>query len=95
MGVRQTIRCPLCGWDVAAARFGLTSGGEYDAENAPQHALSVRLTTLAGRANITVTREPLPLEFARGLRRALKAALARVDAEIAEATGGEADEDAA
>ena len=52
-------------------------------------------TTFGGPKKLTVTREPLPLEFARGLRRALKAALARVDAEIAEATGGEAEDDAA
>ena len=84
----------LCGFDVAASRLGLDAEGRYDAENAPQHEMGVRLTTFGGRANISVTREPLPLEFAYGLRRALRAALARVEADIAE-VGGEADEDAA
>lgn len=94
MSVRQTIHCVLCGYDVAASRLGLGTGGQYDVENAPQHEMGVRLTTFGGRANIQVTREPLPLEFAYGLRRALRAALARVEADIVE-VGGEADEDAA
>jgi hypothetical protein len=94
VGVRQTIHCVLCGWDVAPSRLGLGARGEYDTENAPQHEMGVRLTTFGGRANITVRREPLPLEFAYGLRRALKAALARVEADIAE-VGGEAEDDAA
>jgi hypothetical protein len=49
--------------------------------------MSLRVTNIGGRGCITVERGPLPLNLAVGLRTALKAALARVEADIVEATG--------
>lgn len=88
MGVHQTIHCVACGWDVRPDRLGLTDTGAYDPAEAPQHALNVRLTHIGGRGRIRVERVPLPMPFAIGMRDALRAALARVEAEIAAATGG-------
>jgi hypothetical protein len=82
----------MCGWDQPPQRLGLGSAGAYDPAAAPAHGLSLRRTTIGGRGRCAVERRPLPLPFAYGMRDALKAALARVNAEIAEA-GGEPDVD--
>lgn len=84
----------MCGYDVKPGRIGLTEGGDYDPEQAPQHELELRVDDIGGRGHLTVEKQALPLPFALGMRDALKAALARVEAEIAEATGG-GDEEAA
>lgn len=78
----------MCGYDVRLQRLGLTEAGDYDAANAPQHELSVRLDTFGGRNSLTVERQPLPLPYAIGMRDALRAALARVEAEIDAVEGG-------
>jgi hypothetical protein len=93
MGVHQTVHCVLCGFDVKPERLGLQKDGQYNEADAPQHEMSVRLTDIGGRGHIAVTRVPLPMEFAYGLRRALQVALARVEGEIA-ASGGETGDDA-
>lgn len=89
MATRKTVHCSLCGFDVSPGRLGLTDKGEYDAEAAPRHEMSLRTDTIGGYRKLTVTREPLPMPFALGLRAALQAALARVEAEIVEGGGGE------
>lgn len=89
MGSKTTLHCVACGYDVTPERLGLSATGAYDHAEAPQHTLSVRLDHFRGRGNIKTERAPLPLPFALGMRDALRAALARVEAEIAEATGGE------
>jgi hypothetical protein len=66
--------------------------GAYDPAEAPQHALGLRLDHYGGRGKLRVDRVPLPMPFAIGMRDALRAALARVEAEIAAATGGEVPE---
>lgn len=86
------MHCTLCGFDVKPQRLGLTEAGVFDSESAPQHALALRVDDIGGRGHLKVTKEPLPIPFAYGMRDALKAALARVNAEIAEA-GGEPDVD--
>lgn len=89
MATRKTVHCTLCGYDVKLDRIGLTDRGEYDAESAPQHEVNFRVDTFGGPKKLTVTREPLPMPFALGMRAALQAALARVEAEIIEGGGGE------
>ena len=49
---------------------------------------SMRLDHIGGRGRLRVERVPLPLHLARGLRENLRAALARLDAEIEAAEGG-------
>jgi hypothetical protein len=92
MRTHQYVRCVLCGHTVKPERLGLTETGAYDSAAAPAHTLEVRLDHLGGRAALRVEKLPLPLPFAYGMRDALKAALARVNAEIAEA-GGDPDVD--
>jgi hypothetical protein len=77
----------MCGWDRKLGALGLTDDGCFE----PVHAneLSLRLDHIGGRGRLRVERLPLPLPFAIGMRDALRAALARVEAEIAAATGGE------
>jgi hypothetical protein len=87
---RDTIHCLACGHDVKPATLGLSETGVY--ERAEVHPLELRRRHFGGRARIVCERLPLPLPFAYGMRDALKAALARVNAEIAEA-GGEPDVD--
>lgn len=82
----------LCGHAVKPERIGLVETGAYDHALAPAHILQLRLDHLGGRGMLRVEMVPLPLPFAYGMRDALKAALARVNAEIAEA-GGEPDVD--
>lgn len=89
MARKVTVHCTLCGYDVQLQRLGLTKDGAYDSAEAPQHLLSQRVDTFGGRANIKTDREPLPMPFALGIRDALKAALARVEAEIVEGGGAE------
>lgn len=92
MGVTTRLHCVTCGFDGRPDRFGLTETGAYDPTAAPQHELGVRLDQFLGRGRIKVERQPCPLPIALGMRDALRAALARVEAEIAEATGGEVPE---
>lgn len=92
MGVVDSVHCVLCGFDVRPDRLGLSPAGAYDLIEAPNHSLELRRRLYGGRARITVEKLPLPLPFAYGMRDALKAALARVNVEIAEA-GGEPDVD--
>lgn len=86
MADRVQLRCVLCGTDRSPRYFGLDEEGEYAGAAAP-HEMSLRVNHFGGRARITVDRAPLPLNLAVGLRDALKAALARVEADIVEATG--------
>lgn len=92
MATRDSVHCALCGFDVKPARLGLAEAGGYDVDAAVPHPLALRRRHYGGRASITVEELALPLPFAYGMRDALKAALARVNAEIAEA-GGEPDVD--
>ncbi len=92
MATRQYVHCTLCGFDVKPQRLGLTEAGVFDNESAPAHGLAMRVDHFGGRGRLRVTKEPLPIPFAYGIRDALKAALARVNAEIAEA-GGDPDVD--
>jgi hypothetical protein len=87
VATKESLRCAACGYDVRLHRLGLTEEGAYDAACAPQHELSVRIDTFGGRNSLTVERQPLPLPYAIGMRDALRAALARVEAEIAAASG--------
>jgi hypothetical protein len=80
-----SLRCVLCGTDRSRRFFGLTEDGAYEPERL--HEMSLRVTNIGGRGRCTVERGPLPLNLAFGLRAALKAALARVEADIVEATG--------
>ncbi len=78
--------CPLCGryWD--PKNFGLTETGAYDpAAHTPKFSLQAH--QFAGRARITVTEQPVTLEVAQGLRSALRASLAILEAEILDAGG--------
>ena len=92
MATRQYVHCVGCGYDVKPQRLGLLESGAYDPEMAPAHPLALRLDHFGGRGRLHVEKLPLPLPFAYGMRDALKAALARVNAEIAEA-GGDPDVD--
>ena len=92
MGSKTTIHCVACGYDGRPDRFGLTDTGTYNPTEAPQHELGLRLDQFLGRGRIKVERQPCPMPFALGMRDALRAALARVEAEIAAATGGEVPE---
>ena len=92
MGVVDSVHCVLCGFDVRPDRLGLSAAGAYDLIEGTPHPLELRRRTYGGRARIPVEKLPLPLPFAYGMRDALKAALARVNAEIAEA-GGDPDVD--
>lgn len=79
------IRCPTCGFDNKPHRLGLDSEGDYRPGDAEPHQLSLRVDTIGGRGRLQVERQPLPLRSAYGVRDALRAALERVEAEIAEA----------
>lgn len=74
----------LCGRDHPAASFRLTPEGQFEG---PVHDLDLVVRHYGGRARIRVENTAVPLHLALGLRQALKAALARVEAEIEEATG--------
>lgn len=87
MARHETIRCIVCGYDVKPQRLGLTENGAYPSDDAVAHELSVRITTIGGRARCSVERQPLPLPYAIGMRDALRSALGRVEAEIAAAGG--------
>jgi hypothetical protein len=63
----------------------LTPDGSYDAANAHRNEMSLRIDRFGGPQRITVERHPVPLAIAYGLRDALRAALARVEADIAAA----------
>ena len=63
--------------------------GAYD-PNIAAHDMTLRIDHFLGRGRITVERGPVPMNYAYGLRSALQAALARVEADIVEG-GGELD----
>lgn len=86
------IRCVACGVARPTKHFGITPDGEFEPSAQPQHVIELVLTTLS-RSGITCEKTPMPLPFARALRKALRSALARLEREI-EAAGGSA-EDAA
>lgn len=75
----------LCGRDHSPKTFGLTPEGAYDEANAFPNELSLRISHFGGRGKLYVERLPLPLPFALGMRAALRAALDRVDADLAAA----------
>jgi hypothetical protein len=87
VGIRSYVRCVLCGHTVQPERLGLDAGGAYDGENAIQHTLQQRVDHIGGRGRLRVEALPLTMPFALGMREALRAALARVEAEIREAGG--------
>jgi hypothetical protein len=87
MVTRTTLHCVLCGYDHALQRFGLTADGAFDPVNAPQHELTMRIDTYGGPRHLAVARQPVSLAVAYGMRDALQAALARVEADIAQAGG--------
>jgi hypothetical protein len=74
--------------DRAPRFFGISAEGAYD----PAHVneLGSRTYHFGGASNIKVDKGPAPMNMAYGMRAALKAALARVEADIVEA-GGELD----
>lgn len=76
----------LCGHTRPPGAFGLNSDGSYDLHAKPPK-LVLHAFHFGGRARITVEHLPVPLNYAYGLRDALKAALAVVESEIAEAGG--------
>jgi hypothetical protein len=85
MAVCQRIRCPACGFDRKLAAFGITLEGVFDAANAQPNELSLRVDHIGGRGRLRVERHPLPVHLAIGLRAALRARLAQIDAELAAA----------
>lgn len=87
MGVFSYIRCVACGHTVKPERIGLGADGAYDGENAFPHTMQQRIDYIGGRRSLRVEHLPLPMPFALGMRDALRAALARVEAEILEAGG--------
>jgi hypothetical protein len=87
VGTKITLRCPICGWDRAQHALGLAPDGSYDAANAHENDMTLRIDHFLGRGRIVVERHPVPLATAYGLRDALRAALARVEADIAGAGG--------
>ncbi len=84
MAVRETLHCVLCGHDRPLKAFRLTPEGAFEG---PARELFLRIDTIGGRAKLTVDRVAVPLYFALGMRAALKAALASIEADIEEATG--------
>jgi hypothetical protein len=73
----------------AARYFGLDSAtGVYDPTARPPKFVTYA-HHFGGRASIRVEERSMPMHFARGLRDALRTALAQLDAEIAEAGGPE------
>ncbi len=82
---RTRIRCTLCGVTVSPARLGLDA--ETGAFSGEVHEPGSDVYVFGGRGRITHIPQPLPMHFALGLRDALRAALARVEEEIAEAGG--------
>jgi len=87
VAVRTYVHCVLCGYDVKPARLGLREDGVYDATTAPAHVPELRVDHIGGRGKLAVEKLALPMPFALGVREALRAALARVEAEILEAGG--------
>lgn len=92
MAVHVTLRCTLCGIDRKPSAFGLDDEGAYDPDNAHENEMSLRIDTIGGRGCLTVERQPVPLATAYGILDALKAAVARVEADIVDA-GGELPEE--
>lgn len=88
VAVVTKLRCVLCGLDRRPAQLGLAEDGSYDAATALPNEMTLRIDTIGGRGRLSVDRQPVPLPTAYGLRSALQAALARVEADIV-AAGGE------
>jgi len=83
---RVRLGCPVCGLVRDPQFFGLDETGAYDpAAHTPKFV--AKAVQFAGRARITVTDLPVTLEFAQGLRSALRASLAVLEAEILDAGG--------
>lgn len=93
MGQYVRLRCTLCGHDRPQAAFGLDTKGAYDPDSGFDTEMSLRIDTIGGRGRLTVERQPVPLAIAYGILDALKAAVARVEADILEADGELPDEE--
>ena len=90
--VRDQLVCLLCGLTHKPEAFGLDSNGAYDPERqAPPLVLYRR--HFGGRGRIVCEKLPVPAPLALGIRQALKAALARVEADLTEAGVDFASED--
>lgn len=74
----------MCAYDVNPSRLGLRDDGSFDPA-APPRELSLRANHYGGRGKIVCERMPLPVQQAIGLRDALRARLAQVEAELAAA----------
>lgn len=79
------VSCPACGRAQRPSRFGLDDAGRFDAETAPANESGLRIDHIGGRAQLRVERQALPVHFALGLREMLKARLAQLDQELADA----------
>ena len=89
---RETIGCVLCGWGHSPARFGIDAKtGTYDPESRPPKTVLYR-HVYGPPKGVRVEKDALPMHLAKGLRNALRAALARVEADILEG-GGTLDDD--
>ncbi len=80
------IGCPICAFTHAPRRLGLTDDGSHDPQLRPPLFKAYRYR-FGGRGNVQVTHADLPLNFALGLRDALRTALAQLEHEIVEAGG--------
>lgn len=85
--VRERIGCPVCGVSRAPRFFSIDEGtGAYDGSARPPKIVLYRFQ-FAGRGRITTEHADLPIHLAQGLRSALRASLALVEAEILAAGG--------
>lgn len=82
MAVCEFLRCPSCGRDQKAARFGLTTTGRFDPAAAAPNELTLRRTTIGGRGKCSVERQDVSVEVALGMREMLKYRLAQIEADL-------------
>lgn len=92
MTVRDQLGCLLCGLSRKPEVFGLDEKGAYNPE-ARSPPLVLYRRHFGGRANLVCEKLPVPVPLALGIRDALKAALARVEADLTEAGVDFASED--
>ena len=88
MSFVETLRCPGCGGSRHCKHFGINEDGEFDPELVPAHEIERIVRAMEGRGRIRVVeRGAVSLTQAKAMRASMMAAVARLDAEIAEAEG--------
>jgi len=82
---RTQFRCMLCG--VPRWPSMLRLDADTGAFIGPAHEPHAIVFTYGGRNSLSTAQHPLPMEFALGIRDALRAALERIEGDIVEAGG--------